>query len=211
MRDDDPRSINDDFVRTFTVSSPPGDPPNPVKKLRDDEFEITIRKVGAVTDYMFKHLGKESNERGMHELEVGVKGFGGEFEVQQRGDETICFVAAGVGVTPLLPSLWTLDYSKLKLLWSTRIEDINLVIDTLEQHPDLTHSLSVFITNMKDDSNKVEELKNKGVILHLRRIQKADVEFSQISKFYLCTPVPMKKQLMEWLPGKELIFEDFNF
>jgi hypothetical protein len=31
------------------------------------------------------------------------------------------------------------------------------------------------------------------------------------SKYYLCTPVPMRKQLSPWLHGKELIFEDFNF
>ena len=212
MRDDDPRSINDDFVRTFTVSSPPGDPPNPVTKLKDDEFEITIRKVGAVTDYFFQHLGKESRERGMHELEVGVKGFGGEFEVQQYGDETNCFIAAGVGITPILPSLWTLDYSKLKLLWSIREEDISLVTDTLEQHPQLGRSLSVFVSNAMERSADMEKWKQKGATVHTRRIQKLDMELGgEANRFYLCTPVPMRNQLTEWLPGKQLIFEDFNF
>ena len=213
MRDDDPRSINDDFVRTFTVSSPPGDPPNPVKNLRDDEFEITIRKVGAVTDYLFKHTGKAGNQRGMFgELEVGVKGFGGEFEVQQHGDESICFIAAGVGITPLLPSLWTLDYSKLKVLWSIREDDIPLVLDTLEQHPELHKSLHIFISNRKEDSAGVKKIEEKGAKVHLRRIQESDMELGgSAKKYYLCTAVPMRKQLTAWLPGKELIFEDFNF
>ena len=212
MSAEDPRSLNDDYVRTFTVSSPPGDPPNPVLKLKDDEFEITIRKVGAVTDFLFKHLGKESRERGMHELEVGIKGFGGEFEVQQQGDESVAFIAAGVGITPLLPSLWHFDYSKLKLLWSIREDDIPLVLDVLEQHPRLKDSLSVFITNGKEGSAAVERLEGKGPTVHLQRMQERDVHFSaNVDKHYLCTPVPMRKQLMEWLPGKELIFEDFNF
>ena len=212
MRDDDPHSINDDFVRTFTVSSPPDSPPNQVRELKDDEFEITIRRVGAVTDFLFKHLGKESTERGMHELEVGVKGFGGEFEVQQDGNETICFVAAGVGITPLLPSLGSLDYTRLKLLWSIRREDSNLVISTVAQHPDLRNRLVVFITDGQNGSVGVEELKQNGLAVHLRRIQKSDLTVSEkIRKYYLCTPVPMRKQLTEWLPGKDLVFEDFNF
>ena len=212
MRDDDPRSINDDFIRTFTVSSPPRDPPNPVNNLKDDEFEITIRNVGAVTDFLFRHLGKESNKRGMHELELGIKGFGGEFEVQQNGNETICFIAAGVGVTPLLPSLWRLDYSKMKVLWSVRQADIPLVIDILDQHHTLAKAVNVFISDGKAGSDEVKQLEAKEATVHLRRMQEQDMKLGRSSqKYYLCTPVPMRKQLTNWLPGKELIFEDFNF
>ncbi|KAK3707740.1 hypothetical protein LTR37_011917 [Vermiconidia calcicola] len=213
MCDDDPKSINDDFVRTFTVSSLPGTPPDPVRRLKDDEFEITIRKVGAVTEHMFKHLGKTSRERGMHELEVGVKGFGGEFEVQQQGDEVICFVAAGVGITPLLPSLWALDSQKLRVLWSIREEDIPLVADVLEQHPELGQSLQIFITNADERNSDIARLKEKRAVVHLHRISEQDLSMcgEDWKKYYLCTPVPMRKLLIEWLPGKELIFEDFNF
>lgn len=212
MRDDDPRSINDDFVRTFTVSSPPGSPPNPVRKLKDDEFEITIRKVGTVTEFLFKHLGKQSTERGMHELEVGVKGFGGEFEVQQHEGETVYFVAAGVGITPLLPSLSNVDYSRLKLFWSVREDDIGLVLDTLEQHPELRQCLYLFITDAKNDTANVETLRRTGAAVHLRRLQKVDLETGEHGNtYYLCTPVPMRRQLQDWLPGTDLIFEDFNF
>ncbi|KAK5166942.1 uncharacterized protein LTR77_007671 [Saxophila tyrrhenica] len=198
MRDDDPRSINDDFVRTFTVSSLPGTPPDPVRRLKDDEFEITIRKVGAVTDHLFRHLGKESRERGMHELEVGVKGFGGEFEIQQNGEERICFVAAGVGITPILPSLWSIDYNA------------GLVKDTLEQHPELSQSLSLFVTDAEEGWAEVQELKRMSLTVQSRRMQRSDLDLD-VSKYYLCTPLALRKQLLEWLPGKELVFEDFNF
>ena len=210
MRNDDPQSINDDFVRTFTVSSLPGAPPDPVRRLKDDEFEITIRKVGAVTNHLFRHLGKESRERGMHELEVGVKGFGGEFEIQQEGDERICFIAAGVGVTPVLPSLWSIDYSRLKVLWSVRKADIGLVKDTIERHHELLQSLNLFVTDAEEGVTEVEELKSMGVNVQARRMAKSDFDLD-FSKYYLCTPVPLRKQLQEWLPGKSLVFEDFNF
>lgn len=208
MRDDDPRSINDDFIRTFTFSSPPGDPPIPVRNLKDDEFEITIRKVGSATGFLFQHNGETDRMR----LEVGVKGFGGDFEVQQENDqETIAFIAAGVGITPVLPSLWTLDFTRLRLLWTIRKEDIGLVLDVLQQHPKLASSLTVFVTNAEESSAEIDELKATGAEIHLRRLQKSDLEGFQVSRYYLCTAVPLRKQLMEWLPGKQLIFEDFNF
>jgi len=167
MRDDDPRSLNDDFVRTFTVSSEPGFPPNPVRKLKDDQFEITIRKVGVVTEFLFKHEGSEKSSRGS--LEVGVKGFGGEFEVKQEEQgESVCFVAAGVGITPLLPGLDTLDTSRLKALWSVRKDDVALVSDVLDQHHDLRHCLTVFITDAGDENAEdIQKLKDYGVWLYI--------------------------------------------
>ncbi|EME48939.1 hypothetical protein DOTSEDRAFT_19432 [Dothistroma septosporum NZE10] len=210
MRDSDPRSINDDFIRTFTVSSPPGDPPVPVRNLKDDEFEIMIRKVGVATEFLFKQSGAYDPTR--VRFEVGVKGFGGDFEVQQKAGETIAFVAAGVGITPILPSLWTLDYSRLRLVWSIREEDAGMVLDTLERHPNLASCLTVYITNGKKESEAVQKTKSMGVAIQLRRVTQGDVQFGDdVSKYYLCTAVPMRKQLTEWLPGKELVFEDFSF
>ncbi|OTA25050.1 hypothetical protein BTJ68_13452 [Hortaea werneckii EXF-2000] len=220
MRDDDPRSLNDDFVRTFTVSSPPGDPPDPVRRLKDDEFEITVRRVGVVTEFLFKQQGNEDTERVSRDggLEVGVKGFGGEFEVQQRGRETIGFIAAGVGITPLLPSLGRLDSSRLRLFWTVRVEDLGLVVDVVDQHPDLVKSLKLFITNAPDlqvSAQHNEKLRQMDVAVQLRRMKQEDVNGIEgdaaVKRYYLCTAMPMRKQLEQWLGNKELVFEDFNF
>ena len=214
MRDDDPGSINDDFVRTFTVSSPPGDPPVPSKKLKDDEFEVTVRKVGRVTDFLFRHEGSEmASRRGMPELEVEMMGFGGEFEAQQRdGDEKVCFIAAGVGITPLLPSLHVLDFGRLGVLWAVREKDLGLVEDVVQQHPGLAGSLKVFVSNAAGDDERVEKLREMGVDVQTRRMEQGDVEQrGDFGRYYLCTAPPMRKQLEVWLDGKELVFEDFNF
>jgi len=210
MRDDDPRSLNDDFVRTFTVSSPPGHPPNPVRRLKDDEFEITVRRVGTVTEELFKHQGSEQGDR--MDLEVGVKGFGGEFDVRQDGSETVAFVAAGVGITPLLPSLDSLDLRRLLLLWTVRKEDLGLVEDVLNSCPELAARLTLFVTNALD-SEAIKVTTNAGDVgVQKRRLGKQDLDLNgQVQKYYLCTGTPLRKQLMEWLPDKELIFEDFNF
>lgn len=210
MRDDDPRSLNDDFVRTFTVSSPPGHPPNPVRRLKDDEFEITVRRVGVVTDELFKHQGSEHGDR--MDLEVGVKGFGGEFDVRQDAGETVAFVAAGVGITPLLPCIESLDLARLVLLWTVRKEDLGLVEDVLDAYPGLATSLTLFVTNSTQDDTSNLKTGIDSVKVQNRRLSKQDLAAdSHLRKYYLCTGTPMRKQLMEWLPDKELLFEDFNF
>lgn len=208
MRDDDPRSLNDDFVRTFTVSSLPGDPPNSVRDLKDDEFEITIRKVGVVTDLLFKEKGG-----GRIPFEVGVKGFGGEFEVKQTDEDSICFIAAGVGITPILPSLFSLDYERLKVLWTVREQDVGMVLDVLDRHPTLGKATEVFITDAKDQgAESVKSIEKRSATVRTRRLQKEDVNQGQgVSRYYLCTALPLRKQLTEWLHGQELVFEDFNF
>jgi len=70
MRDDDPRSLNDDYIRTFTVSS------SPHGKLPRGEFEITIRSVGVVTTFLFKQNIRAG-------LEIPLRGFGGCFSIHQ--------------------------------------------------------------------------------------------------------------------------------
>ncbi|EME88073.1 uncharacterized protein MYCFIDRAFT_62660 [Pseudocercospora fijiensis CIRAD86] len=209
MRDDDPRSLNDDFVRTFTVSSPPRNPPNPTRNLKDDEFEITIRKVGVATEWFFRQKGSTMNRP----IEVGIKGFGGEFEIAQKdAKETIGFVAAGVGITPLLPSLGTLDLERLKVLWTLRKEDTSLVTDTIARHEGLEKALTVFVTNGTQEDEGVAELQRRAIRMEFRRIEQGDVVFDeQVERVYLCTAVPLRMQLMEWITGKELVFEDFNF
>lgn len=223
MRDDDPRSLNDDFVRTFTVSSPPGPARsnNSSSPLKKGEFEITVRSVGAVTEELFKHKGSEQGDR--MDLEVGVKGFGGEFEVRQDDDrnydqiegrsdgkKSIAFIAAGVGITPLLPSLGTLDLERLVLFWTVRKADLGLVGDVMGRHPGLAWGLRLFVT----DSREGEELDlgDEGFDVQRRRLRREDLVVDDgVRKYYLCTGTPMRKQLMGWLEGKELIFEDFNF
>lgn len=82
MRDDDPRSLNEDWIRTFTISSSP--PPasqnsqgkngdgKPSTSMSGVEFEITLRKVGTATSLLF-----QTSERAG--LQLPLKGFGGDF------------------------------------------------------------------------------------------------------------------------------------
>lgn len=198
MRDDDPKSLNDDFLRTFTVSS------RQDSLDAHDQFEITIRKVGPVTDFLFRH-----NVRS--ELEVPLRGFGGEFFIKQD-NEPICFVAGGVGITPFLAQAKDLDLERLQLYWTVRGEDVPLVIDTFDRLPELAKSTKLFVTGKVDEESDVwKKLSASGTSAEKRRMTKEDISGDIASRWYLCTGTEFRNSLLEWLDGKSVHYEDFNY
>ncbi|KAL2143940.1 hypothetical protein VTI28DRAFT_9770 [Corynascus sepedonium] len=86
MRDSDPQSLNDDFVRTFTISSPPplslimpSERKNKPEEKEEKEvqLELTVRRRGAATGLLFTHhLGPTHPPLEIEVLAVG----GGEEE-----------------------------------------------------------------------------------------------------------------------------------
>lgn len=172
MRDDDPRSLNDDFVRTFTISGFYQQQQHQQDQQKEealgecggDEFEITIRKVGGgvVTNFLFgfgdddetqRNQYKRGKEKEKENLVIDVRGFGGEFTIfqqeeqhqqeqqeQQKNTPTKTekkrriFIAAGIGITPIIPFLSTsssfLDLN-LKILWTVKMEDLAFVWDVV--------------------------------------------------------------------------------
>ncbi|APA08468.1 hypothetical protein sscle_04g032380 [Sclerotinia sclerotiorum 1980 UF-70] len=204
MRDDDPKSLNDDYIRTFTVSSSK-DPTDTY-----EQFEITIRKVGIVTNFLFRH-----NIRS--ELEVPLNGFGGEFFIDQGSEGKVSFVAGGVGITPLLAQVSELDLLRLQLYWTVRLADLGLVLDTFEKYPNLSNHTKLFITGEMggcDGTNEsicVKKLQESGASLQERRIEKSDVSEDPANRWYLCTGTNLRDTLVEWLKGKQVSYEDFNY
>jgi len=207
MRDEDPGSLNDDFVRTFTISSTPaaGD------GGKEKEFEITIRKVGAVTNFLF-----QQNERAG--LEVGVLGVGGEFKVEsaRAGEGKNVFVAGGVGVTPLFGQIGGLELQNgaFVLLWAVRGEDVGLVLDTFKRYPGLGKCAKVFLTGraVEGELAKIrEEVKAEAEVVVERRMVKSDVQHIQAGTWYVCAGKGMRKEVTGWLEGQKVVFEDFDY
>lgn len=216
MRDDDPTSLNDDYLRTFTVSSVPGS-----LGVHGEEFEVTLRKVGGVTKWL------EWQRQGM--LEAGIRGFGGDFTFGGQGkddksennnNKMVGFVAAGVGITPLLGQMGGLDVSKVKVLWSLGIKDVGIAVDMFAQYPALKDSVTVFLTgdealleNRPNEKVKLQELVALGSRIERRRLQKDDLEKADVSvdEWYLCTAPTLRKIVQDWLPGKTIVYESFNY
>lgn len=201
-----PRSLNDDYTRTFTVSSAP--PPR--RGLAENEFEVTIRRVGVVTEFMFRHEAR-------HDLQVPVLGFGGDFRVDQAKDTITPFVASGVGITPLLGRLPDLDIGHVRLFWTIHVEDVMLVLDTFRAYPALAKSTMIFLTGSGLAETKQEalaQLQESGADATTRRMQSEDlteVKDQLSDQWYICVSSGLQKILLGWLKGKEVHYESFDF
>ena len=210
MDDDDPRSLNDDYVRTFTVSSPR---PGAVGALPHDEFEITIRNVGKVTAWLFR-----CNPRAG--VEVPLRGFGGTFTVEQRPGEgdVVPFVAGGIGITPLLAQLGELDLKRLRLFWAINFRDLELVGDTLRRYPALRASTMVFVSGIsggvpKEGVTALEYIEDQEVQIVRGRLLEGNIRGAGglSDTWYVCTGPALRKELLGWLNSKKVVYEDFDY
>jgi ferredoxin-NADP reductase len=203
MRDDDPKSLNDDYLRTFTVSSRPG------AGIHGEEFEITVRKVGSVTGY----LSTQNTRSG---LEVPLRGFGGEFRLQQSAEGTIAFVAGGIGITPLLAQLDDIPESRLRLFWSLHFRDIGLAHDIFRRNPSLPKSCALYLSGSladirDEDMAKWEEVQHSETSIRQTRLQADDLASVDADAWYVCTGTGLRKDVLQWLAGKIVHHEDFNY
>ena len=203
MRDDNPTSLNDDYIRTFTVSSIPKS-----LGLHGEEFEVTVRTVGSVTKWL------EWQREGM--CEIGIRGFGGDFIFDPAS--RAAFVAAGIGITPLLGQMGSLDLHKLHVLWSVGVRDVGVALDVLTKYPKLKDSVAIYLTgdeSVLDQKEKamLKKLKATGVKIQRRRLAQEDLTAweGKVENWYLCTAPAMRKQVQEWLPGKVINYENFDY
>lgn len=266
MRDDDPTSLNDDYVRTFTVSSVPL-PPSPVKGggagngdgdgdggddlVKDGtEMQITVRKHGPVTGLLWRWNLQVP-------LEVPVLGFGGaeEFRMVSSSSLTndeegvsggnsrkagdVVFIAAGVGITPMLaqaPELLArgVDFT---LLWTVRVGDVAFAVDVLERIPDLGAKMKLFITG-SNASGREDEEENTLLRKVVEELGCSEIVRGRITReavvgdgtaggpgsddgygkgkgmrrrYLLCTGSEMLSVLLGWLKGEDVVYESFAY
>ncbi|KAJ5928895.1 Riboflavin synthase-like beta-barrel [Penicillium verhagenii] len=203
MRDDDPTSLNDDFIRTFTVSSSPN------RDLPANEFELMIRLHGKVTDYLF-HANEQAR------LEVPLKGFGGTFRFSMNDNTILPFVAGGIGITPLIGQLPDLALDRLRLFWSVSIHDMGLVQDLFQRWPRLAASTTLFVTGVSSDMDDrlrsfYETVKSSDAHVEQRRMQDDDLDHSLADIWYLCAGTALQQKVLTWLEGKKVMYENFNY
>ncbi|KAF1936394.1 hypothetical protein EJ02DRAFT_506560 [Clathrospora elynae] len=182
MRDDDPTSLNDDFVRTFTISSSPNSTDG-----NEKEFEITIRKVGPVTKFLF-----QQNERAG--FEVPILGVGGEFGIRQDAKGLTPFIAGGCGDNAAAGAV-------ARFRFIAR-EDVGLAVDTLKRYPELAKCTEVFFTG---------DVEAWGVKYVTRRLTNNDFDGIEAERWYLCAGKLLREEIMSWLTGKTIVFEDFDY
>ncbi|KAK5096092.1 hypothetical protein LTR70_001502 [Exophiala xenobiotica] len=240
MNDNEPTSLNDDFIRTFTIASiytPPTANAAP-------EFEIVARNVGVVT----KWLSCQNDRSGM--TRIGVSGFGGTFrfekvavastEEEQQGSrkKKNAFIAAGIGITPLLGQVSATPSSASEngasepgdddvlVLWTLNIADIGLALDVVNSAPGaMKRDMRLFVTGTETQAKGNENMKvlrgleeqASGLRIARRRLMKEDLTALEksgeieVQNWHLCTAPTLRKQVQEWLDGKTVVFENFDY
>ena len=234
MRNNDPKTLNDDYVRTFTVSSAPA-----CESLEKGEFEIMIRNVGVVTAWLFG-----CNIR--PELQIPLRGFGKSFIKELA--EGMGFVAGGIGITPLLGHLDAMPVT-VPVFWSLHVRDVTLANATFEQFPTLIPETRLFISGIDDkaldiDMNGLCRLENEGVKVVRRRMEREDVrgwsekmpeevqngigvseiptqehekqavprKQKEVKKWYICAGKTFRESIVKWVEGDaEAVWEDFGY
>lgn len=207
MRDDDPQSLNDDFVRTFTISSPP--PSTGEGQVKSGtEVQLTLRRHGPATNMLWR-------QNVQAQLEVPILGFGGEekFGMMTAGDKKAVFIAGGVGITPLLAQAAEVLAAgrAVSVLWTLRAEDLALAVDAFEKIPELAQVTTLFVTKAKEGVGLVSKVQEMGAEVELGRISQQRVLGATGSKYFLCTSPELVKILLGWLEGEEVVAESFNY
>jgi len=125
------------------------------------------------------------------------------------------FIAGGIGISPALAHLPVTDISQLQLMWSISARDIALVLDTFRRFPELPGSTTVFVTGVDAQSQKrsseLEAVTSLGARIQYRRMGAQDINLSLAEVWYFCGSPALKVPVFNWLAGKKVVYEDFNY
>ena len=125
------------------------------------------------------------------------------------------FIAAGVGITPLLaqaPALLGAN-ADFHVLWSLRGEDLGLAIDSFQRIEGLTAVTKLFVTGDDFDIELMRQVQNMGSAIELRRMCLDDGEPFKGSGqgFFVCTAPTLLRKVNCWLTGERVVWEDFGY
>ena len=200
MNEDNPRSLNDDYVRTFTVS-----------KVSPDrrQISITVKKAGFISSYLHSLAARSGDP-----VEVDLKGFGGTFTCFDEGRAVphMLWVAGGVGITPFLAMHQALRASgqpmpDIELFHSCRGDELELVREMTDIR------VRIFDSTASPES-PAPDLRR----FHRRRLRAAD--FDDVSALdhatvFLCGPGGFMADVRSWLERRiapaQLRSESFDF
>lgn len=199
MNDARPKSINDDYLRTWTISSSAPFDPLTSTFQSTNTISCTIKHVpkGAISSLLHaRPLDPQSP------LLVKLVGIGGEFTCYNERSETpskLLFIAGGVGLTPFLAMFESLSSSKpstdLVVLFACRDDEINLLTDFVSS-PIVT-SITVFDSTGANASTELTNVK-----IHNRRMQSDDLNAIidlRDRHVYICGPTSLMADATTWL------------
>jgi len=195
MNDANPGSLNDDYVRSYTISSAPS-------KDKPNRFCITVRRATTVSRWL--HQLKESMAV-RKDLTIPMQGIGGDFscftkEGKVRNNKMV-WVVGGVGITPFLSMMDGLNESDDQVdivgLVALRTEDeIALIRPWLAVKKNINLTIKVFLSRASHFAASSD-----GIDVKTNRITKEDlanVEDIQTRDVYVCGPKEVMALITKW-------------
>lgn len=197
MADSAPESINDDRVRTWTVSSAH-------EGQNATWFELTMRKMpgGAVTGALFNILEDYSLNQFGHlvkfngSVSAGIVGITGDFFIDSNKLDVL-WIAGGIGITPFLAMLKALEQlgyraeGDISLILATREPEImlQLIQPSIERMPPTVNIKCELFTSRRDLDMEIVSSPNAKITIHEGRINPEYWRGTPKDKeFFICGP-----------------------
>lgn len=225
MNQADPKQVNDDLIRTWTISSG--------RDIADGRvrFSCTIKRSGLISSFL--HNNRQSVPG---QLVLPLKGVGGDFSCFARSSDrlslvskSMLWIAGGVGYTPFLSMLAELKKETNKnvdvdihMLLAVR-GDEEALADEFRQGA-ILRWVSIFNSSSSSSTHHASVNPNNSMLLysvptimHQRRMTLDDIK--QVGNLlerniYLCGPIPFMEAVSGWLhelgvPPKSIHKESF--
>lgn len=217
MDDRHPQLINDDFIRTFTISSAP-----PLKNgafAPSKIIECTVKSThqGVVSAFLRQQLVTPKPSKGKAQsllkntLEISLKGSGGQFTCfDPHGnltDSRMLWVCAGVGVTPFMAMAEGIERkqftAEIVMFFSLRNNEVSLTRRFVGKP--FISSLSLFISDAPATRAKpLEDWAGAGNTAkwHSRRVSETDfkaIENIELYTVFLCGPPAFMVDMTQYL------------
>ncbi|KAJ3272547.1 hypothetical protein HDV01_005499 [Terramyces sp. JEL0728] len=191
MNNGNPQSLNDDKIRTWTISSSPAFDGR--EFVPTDVISCTIKHVPTGLISSFLHHS-DSIQRQVQPRYVGSGGDFSCFDQQNNIPSNLVFVAGGIGITPFLSMVAAIENAKLQnisiqFLFAGRKDEFALLNLILNKRS---------VTNIKmfDSSHKHQ---HDQIQVFNRRISINDIpEWKEGTHLYVCGPVAMMKDVAKW-------------
>ena len=195
MNEQNPQSINDDYIRTWTISSSPPFNRNTNTFQPTNKISCTIKHApkGVISSLLHS---RSINQR--PPLRIKFVGVGGEFtcfDQLNKAPEKLLFIAGGIGCTPFLAMYEGLCQTKQKVdlvvLFACRGDEINLLDDFRSSA--IVSSMSIFDTTLVE-SQSFQTLNRRMQfedIINVPSLIERDV--------YICGPGQFMIDITSWL------------
>jgi ferredoxin-NADP reductase len=199
MNNDNPQAVNDDYIRTWTISSSPPFDSNTNTFQATNKISCTIKH--APKGVMSSMLHSRSIDQ-QPPLYTGFVGVGGEFtcfDEANQAPQKLLFIAGGVGFTPMLAMFEGLSQTKQKvdivILFAGRGDEINLLNDFISIP--IVSNVSVF-----DSTGANTPTQTGSVNIYNRRMELNDImNVSDVTNrhVYICGPAQFMADVSSWL------------